>query len=113
MPLAEHEIVYQPAAVATGSEKLTVMSAAVATSVAPFAGLVDVTLGAASPPVVTVCAPSPVKSPFGKPSHSTAGSNASPPFESPLWMVGFRRIVLSVVFVGSVPQPASPGLNPI
>jgi hypothetical protein len=68
------------------------------------------TEGAASPgPTVWVPRPSNVS--VAKPSHSTDGSNASPPFVSPAVTVVFRRSVLSNVLVSPVPHSV-PGLKP-
>ncbi len=64
-----------------------------------------------SPPVV-VCAPSPSKVSVAKPSHSTAGSKASPPLVSPASTLGLRRSVLSIVLVSPVPHSV-PGSTPI
>ena len=103
---------YQPAVTATGSEKLIVTLALVPTSAAPFAGLVDDTVGAVSPPVVIEWKPRPSNVSVAKPSHSIDGSKASTPFVSPAWIDGLRRSVLSIVLVSPEPHSA-PGSTPI
>ncbi len=58
------------------------------------------------------CQPSPSTVSTGKPSHSMAGSNESPPSVSPVVTEGLRRRVLSAVLVA--PEPHSlPGSAPI
>jgi hypothetical protein len=49
---------------------------------------------------------------FAKPSHSTAGSNASEPFESPTVTVFLRRRLLSIVLVRPLPHSFT-GRTPI
>jgi hypothetical protein len=60
-PLTVQEIVYQVPLTLTGSLKFIVMFVLGGTFEAPPVGLVLDTDGAASPPVVTVCEPSPPK----------------------------------------------------
>ena len=108
-PLVVQEMENHDPLTVTGSLKFTVMFASTATPVAPAAGVVEETCGAAS--VETMCAPRPVKSSVAKPSHSTAGSNASPGSGSPASIAALRRSVLSAVLVRPVPHSV-PGSNP-
>ncbi len=110
-PLVPHESVNHEPVTSTFSLKVTDTFAVTETSVAPAAGVVLVTVGAASPDV-RVWAPSPSKVSVAKPFHSTAGSNASAPFASPVSIVGLRRRVLSAVLVTPVPHSV-PGSTPI
>ena len=97
--------------------EVTVPSASVAeaAAVAPWpwstdSGAGHVTTTGAFPPE-TACEPSPSNVFVGNPSHSTAGSKASPPFGSPAVIVALRRSVLSAVLVS--PDPHSvPGSKP-
>ena len=98
----------------TGSLKVTVRLAPGGTSVAPSAGYVEVTSGAASgeSQVGTACAPSPPNVSVAKPSQPWAASKASEPFGSPAHTVSWRRSVLSAVLTS--PEPHSvPGSKPI
>src|SRR6266542_2941476 len=63
-------------------------------------------------PPLTVWLPRPPKVSTAKPSHSTAGSNASAPLVSPASTEGLRRSVLSAVLVSPAPHSA-PGSKPI
>jgi hypothetical protein len=108
-PLVVHEIENHEPLTVTGSLNVTVTSASTATPVAPAAGVVDETCGAAS--VETKWAPRPVKSSVAKPSHCTAGSNASFGSGSPASIAALRRSVLSAVLVRPVPHSV-PGSTP-
>ena len=77
-----------------------------------FGDAVPVTEGLVGEQFV-VCEPRPLKVSTAKPSHSMAGSKTLVPSGSPAQTVLLRRMVLSVVFVGSTPQPAAPGSKPI
>src|SRR5262245_1859201 len=80
----------------TGSLNATERLASLATPLAPLAGTVVATWGAASPPPHgSGWAPSPSKVSVANPSHSIDGSKASPPFASPAQIELFRRKVLS------------------
>jgi hypothetical protein len=109
-PLSAHEIENQAPATETGSLNVTERSEPTATPVAPAAGEVASTCGAASPTTVE-CAPRPVKSSVANPSHSTAGSKASLGFVSPVSIAPLRRRVLSAVLVSPVPHSV-PGSKP-
>jgi hypothetical protein len=108
-PLVAQAMLYQPAAATTGSEKFTVMFVASATSIAPFVGDVELTIGAASPP--ETWAPSPANVLFAKPSHWIAGSNGSVGLVSPASIPLLRRSVLSIVLVRPEPH-STPGSKP-
>ena len=89
-------------------------------SFAPMAALPEAESVAWTPPewvvvaqVTCTCsgpswAPSPLKSSWGKPSNSSAGSKASPPSVSPKMTVALRRSVSFCVVVEPLPQ-AAPG----
>ncbi len=97
--------------VPSGSVAVTAALAAVPATVVSDPPQVTVT-GELPVPGSKVWAPSPSKVFWAKPSHSAAGSNASPPSVSPALTVGNRRIVLSAVLVRPVPH-SLPGSNPI
>jgi len=114
-PLTEQDSVNQSPVTVTGSVKVTVMLEPTATSVAPSAGDVPDTAGAASPgstPQLAVWVPRPSAVSVAKPSHSTEGSKAFEPSGSPAHTSTCRRSVLSAVDTN--PEPHSvPGSNPI
>ena len=97
----------------TGSLNVIETFAPGATSVAPFAGVVEPTVGA--PSAETECTPRSPNVSVANPSHSSAGSKASDTFVSPAVIAGFRRSVLSWVLVRPEPHsvPGSSATSPI
>ena len=96
----------------TGSLNVIPTLALPATSIEPFAGVVLATVGAASAGGgPAVCEPSPSNVSVAKPSHWTAGSNASEPLMSPSVTTALRRSVLSAVLTRPVPHSV-PGSKP-
>jgi hypothetical protein len=110
-PVSAHEIVNHEPVTFTGSLKVIETFALRATLLVLFAGLLEATVGAASPGGPAPCEPSPPNVSVAKPSHSTAGSNASPVFVSPASIAALRRSVLSAVLVRPVPHSV-PGSLP-
>jgi hypothetical protein len=100
--------------VSSGSVAVTVRVAALPAGVTSGTPQVS-TAGAATGPPSMVWVPSPSKVSVAKPSHSVAGSKASPGFGSPAFTVDLRRIVLSNVLVRPVPHsvPGSVPRTPI